>query len=143
VAVQPGVQPALYSSNAVQPDLYNPVFDGGIEHAADAADAVDAVGRLRGAAPEEPVEHPTQPVEHPAQPVEHLLNGAAEPPPRDRARTAAARHAARHGALPTVSELEALAEVSRGTAAAALRALREHPNPLHLVADTPDQETQS
>jgi hypothetical protein len=32
--------------------------------------------------------------------------------------------------------------VSRGTAAAALKALRAHPAPLHLVHDTPDQRTQ-
>ena len=70
------------------------------------------------------------------------MNSASEPAPRERARAAAVRHAARHGALPTVSELEALAAVSRGTAAAALRALRQHPHPLHLVPDNPDPETQ-
>jgi hypothetical protein len=80
-----------------------------------------------------------------AHPSEHL-NGAGsagpDAPARDRARAAAARHAARHGALPTVSELERLAEVSRGTAAAALKALREQPIPLHLVPDNPDRGTQ-
>jgi hypothetical protein len=41
-----------------------------------------------------------------------------------------------------VSELEALAEVSRVTAAAALKGLRQHPTPPHLVPDTPNLETQ-
>jgi hypothetical protein len=41
-----------------------------------------------------------------------------------------------------VSELEALAAVSRGTAAAALKALRRQPTALHVVPDTPDPETQ-
>jgi hypothetical protein len=63
-------------------------------------------------------------------------------PARDRARTAAARHAHRHGRLPTVSELATAAEVSRGTAATALNALREQPAALHLITDTPDQGPQ-
>jgi hypothetical protein len=50
------------------------------------------------------------------------------------------RHAQRHGAWPTVSELETGAEVSRGTAAAALKALREQPLPLHLI-NTADPDT--
>jgi hypothetical protein len=54
-------------------------------------------------------------------------------PARDRARAAAARHATHYGHLPTVSELEADAQVSRGTAAAALKHLRDHPSPLHLL----------
>ena len=45
-------------------------------------------------------------------------------PARDRARVAAARHAHSHGRLPTVSELATDADVSRGTAATALNALR-------------------
>jgi hypothetical protein len=51
----------------------------------------------------------------------------AETPARDRARKAAAQHVARHGALPTVSELETAAQVSRGTAATVLKTLRKHP----------------
>jgi hypothetical protein len=46
-------------------------------------------------------------------------------PARDRARAAAVRHAHQHGRLPTVSELAAAANVSRGTAATALNALRD------------------
>ncbi|ODU04157.1 MAG: hypothetical protein ABS81_11580 [Pseudonocardia sp. SCN 72-86] len=49
----------------------------------------------------------------------------AESPARDRALAAAARLTARIGALPTVSELETEAQVSRGTAAAVLKTLRE------------------
>ncbi|MCD2197689.1 hypothetical protein LQ327_30390 [Actinomycetospora endophytica] len=54
-------------------------------------------------------------------------------PQRDRAEAAATRWAQRHGAWPSVSELETTAEVSRGTAAAALKALREQRLPLHLI----------
>jgi hypothetical protein len=54
-----------------------------------------------------PVEHLNGSVEHPGPPVEHLASDDGEVSPRYRARAAAARHAARHGALPTVSELEA------------------------------------
>lgn len=74
--------------------------------------------------------------------------GAGSPtgaPARDRARAAAGRHRARHGALPTVRELQALADVSRGTAAAALKQLRDAaqqaPTGLHLVTDEPDTRT--
>jgi hypothetical protein len=77
----------------------------------------------------------------PGDRLEHRLDGGDGASPRDRARAAAARHAARHGALPSVSELAAQAEVSRGTAAAALKALREPPNPLHLVPNNPNPET--
>lgn len=57
---------------------------------------------------------------------------------RDRARAAARRHAAHHGDLPSVRELERIAEVSRGSAHAALKELREHPSHLHIV--NADQE---
>ena len=56
---------------------------------------------------------------------------------RVRARTAALRHAARHGALPTVSALAAAADVSRGTAATVLKPLRGRPLPLHLIHTEP------
>jgi hypothetical protein len=134
--VQRGVHPGLYSPPGVQPVLYNALSaeladpGPGADEPADPAGMNTRVEQLNGA------------VEHPAAPVEHPVNGSGEVSPRDRARTAAARHVARHGALPTVSELEALAAVSRGTAAAALKALREHPSPLHLVPDTPNRETQ-
>jgi len=54
-----------------------------------------------------------------------------------------------HGALPTVTDLAGIAEVSRGTAAAALRTLRSQPTPLHLInineqadPDSPETRTQ-
>jgi hypothetical protein len=64
---------------------------------------------------------------------EHDGAGRAATPARNRARAAARRHASLHGSLPTVSELMSLAEVARGTAAAALKDLREHPSDLHIV----------
>ena len=51
------------------------------------------------------------------------------------------RHAARHGALPTVSALAAAADVSRGTAATVLKPLRGRPLPLHLINTNPDDDT--
>lgn len=63
-------------------------------------------------------------------------------PARDRARAAAQRHAARHGALPTVTELEAAAEVSRGTAAHVLKQLREHPDQPAGTRDDAEKDIQ-
>ncbi|MCE3552412.1 hypothetical protein LWC33_13190 [Pseudonocardia sp. RS11V-5] len=60
----------------------------------------------------------------------------AESPQRDRAESEARAHRAEHGRLPTVSELQDRADVSRGTAAKALKALRDQqttPHPLQLV----------
>ncbi|MQA12835.1 MAG: hypothetical protein GEV09_01330 [Pseudonocardiaceae bacterium] len=65
----------------------------------------------------------------------------AASPARDRARNAAHRHEARHGARPTVSQLMSLADVSRGTAGEALKDLRDRPAPLHVVH--PEDEASS
>lgn len=67
---------------------------------------------------------------------------ASDAPARDRAQAAARRHAVRYGELPTVSHLMALAEVSRGTAGEALKALRNQPLPLHLVDPNENTRTQ-
>lgn len=71
---------------------------------------------------------------------------SAGSPARDRARDAARRHRDSHGALPTVRELQSLADVSRGTAADALKQLRHTPQQaatgLHLVPDEPETRTQ-
>ncbi|MHC8504839.1 hypothetical protein HF519_27690 [Pseudonocardia bannensis] len=90
-----------------------------------------------------------QPQPGPAAPApsERPVNGpvgrpaarAGEAPARERAQAAAARLTARNGTLPTVSELEAEARVSRGTAATVLKALREHPAP--IAAATTDSTT--
>ncbi|ODU01346.1 MAG: hypothetical protein ABS81_20865 [Pseudonocardia sp. SCN 72-86] len=62
-----------------------------------------------------------------------------ESPARDRALAAAARLTARTGALPTVSELETEAQVSRGTAAAVLKTLRDDdPAPATRRSAAPD-----
>jgi hypothetical protein len=62
--------------------------------------------------------------------------------PADRARAAAEAHRDRTGALPTVTELSRLADVARGTAATALKALRDRRPPLHLINATPEQGTE-
>lgn len=89
------------------------------------------------------------PVELPAGSVEQPADRSGSTPARDRAQAAATRHAHRHGALPTVTDLAGIAEVSRGTAAAALRTLRAQPTPLHLIntteqadPDSPETRTQ-
>jgi uncharacterized membrane protein YhaH (DUF805 family) len=75
-----------------------------------------------------------QSIEHSAAPTADSVVRAPTArdaaPARVRAQTAATGHATRHGALPTVSELMALAQVARGTAAAALKDLRtQHKQP--------------
>ena len=73
------------------------------------------------------LEHPTAPATDPVVRAPAARDAA---PARVRAQTAATGHAARHGALPTVSELMALAQVARGTAATALKGLRtQHEQP--------------
>ena len=57
--------------------------------------------------------------------------------PGDRAAVFAELHRRRSGALPSVRELAALAEVGQGTATRALRELREHPPTLRLVGEDP------
>ncbi|SDH02756.1 hypothetical protein [Pseudonocardia oroxyli] len=84
------------------------------------------------AAPVQPPAAELEPPTEPARPVES--------PQRDLARTRARAHAAEHGRLPTVSELQDLAGVSRGTAAKALKALRDQPAALHLVPARHDDQ---
>lgn len=62
-------------------------------------------------------------------------------PARERATAAALDHQARHGALPSVSELMILAEVARGTAGAVLKQLREPGPALHVVPAGPTPRT--
>ncbi|MCF7552168.1 hypothetical protein [Pseudonocardia sp. WMMC193] len=70
----------------------------------------------------------------------------APSPARDRAQEVALAHRAAHREWPTVSELQDTAGVSRGTASAALKALRDDtsgpettPIALHLISTTTDQ----
>ncbi|MDN5916083.1 MAG: hypothetical protein L0I76_13435 [Pseudonocardia sp.] len=79
----------------------------------------------------------------PARPDGETDSRAIAAPARERARAAAQRHQACHRALPTVSELEALAQVSRGTAAAALKDVRDQPTPLHIITSQPSEPTES
>jgi hypothetical protein len=117
------VQPDLFSVAAVQP----------------AAPAVQSVTARPVQPTRADVQRPaevTAPASRPALAparAEQPDRRSAGSPARDRARAAASRHAHRHGALPSVSELEAAAQVSRGTAATVLKALREQSIPLHLI----------
>ncbi len=79
--------------------------------------------------------------EHPrGQPVQPTEPRTAAPA-RDRARTAAHGHQARHGRLPTVTELTELAKVARGTAATVLKELRTERPALQIVRSTPETST--
>ncbi len=105
------VQGPLFSPFDVQPEAFPGAVQPRLGAGGEIADADRADGALAGG--------PTP--------------RAAPSPARDRAEASAVRHAQRHGAWPTVTELETAAEVSRGTAAAALKALRDQPLPLHLI----------
>ncbi|NWJ71502.1 hypothetical protein HX744_13420 [Pseudonocardia sp. ICBG1122] len=99
--------------------------------------------------PPRPVSHPgPRPAVRPARAAPSRPGGTGGPGAgaQERARTAALAHRDRHGALPTVRELEEMAQVGRGTAARALQQLRDTqqqaPSGLHLVPDEPQNRTQ-
>jgi hypothetical protein len=83
--------------------------------------------------------------EHLAAPATDPVGRAPTPrdaaPARVRAQTAATGHATQHGALPTVSELMALAQVARGTAATALKDLRAQQGQLKVTPTTDEART--
>jgi hypothetical protein len=79
-----------------------------------------------------------KPTEHPIPTATRQTRGrSSDTSAGERARTAAEHHAQQHGELPTVTRLMDLADVSRGTAGAALKTLRNRATALHLVA--PDE----
>jgi hypothetical protein len=87
--------------------------------------------------------------EHDALSTREQEPAPAPAPARERAQDLARAHRARHRTWPTVSELQEAAEVSRGTASAALKALRDTesdpettPIALHLVTTTTDDTSQ-
>jgi hypothetical protein len=89
-----------------------------------------------------PIEHGTEPPAlHAPDPVVRPPVARDAAPARLRAQTAATGHATRHGVLPTVSELMALAQVARGTAAAALKDLRNQHEPLTITTSTDKART--
>jgi hypothetical protein len=63
-------------------------------------------------------------------------------PVSERARQAARSHYARHGRLPTASELMQIAKVARGTAGTVLKDLRRDPPALHLITADTDTRTE-
>ena len=115
--------------------------------AADAGPVVQPDVITRPVSPRGPVVVQAEAAEAPdVRPSDAPSGPAPDAPPgspaRDRARVAALRHAADHGALPTVRHLMTLAEVSRGTAGDALKSLRTRPTPLHLVPRDENTRTQ-
>jgi hypothetical protein len=129
--------PPTDSTAAVgQPNAAHPAVPAAVQHG-----PLDLHPPYNAQPVEQAVEHP--PV--PARPPVVRINPAREAAPaRLRAHTAATGHATAHGALPTVTELMALAQVARGTAAAALKDLRQpptQPNQLHITGSTDEQRT--
>jgi hypothetical protein len=95
--------------------------------------------------PESPAVQPARSTEPersnpPVANVERSGSPGGASPASERAKAAARRHHARHGQLPTVSELMQLAQVARGTAGTVLKDLRENRPPLHVVNTDTDQE---
>jgi hypothetical protein len=99
--------------------------------------------------PPRPVSHPApRPAARPDRSAPSAAGGrgGSGAGAQERARTTALTHRQHHGTLPTVRELEGLAQVGRGTAARALQQLRDTPpqaaSGLHLVPDEPQNRTQ-
>ena len=72
--------------------------------------------------------------------TERSGSGGGASPAKDRARAAARSHYAKHGHLPTASELMQLAQVARGTAGTVLKDLRSNRPALHVVNADTEQE---
>ena len=121
------VQP--FNPPGVQP--YNPTAGPGAVQPPRTDDPLDAPAvQPDRSTPAEP----TRPVEATSGRSESAAGGS---PARERARQAARAHYARHGRLPTATELMQLAQVARGTAGTVLKDLRRNRPALHLVnADT-------
>ena len=150
--VQPGrpldavVQPAGLDTSPVQPAGLDtlPVQPARLD-AVQLGRPVDAVQRagLDAAVQVGPLDEPpaaglNSTVEQPGVQAGGLYGGG---PARERAYEAAAAHAQQHGALPTVSELAAQCGVSRGTAGAVLKELREARPSLHVVNSSTTRTT--
>jgi hypothetical protein len=152
-ALAPGVllgersnRPAVERFNAACPTapsnlnapLYNTAepYNPAVQPASNLNAAADGAGPepTSPAPSDDPAE---QPVVQPVQPPKAAVRAA----PRDRARTAARSHQTRHGRLPTVSELVQLAQVARGTAATALKELRDQRPALQIVRTPPEAST--
>lgn len=127
----PVVQHADLNTGVVQPDgLDAPVQPAGVDGPAVPVDEPSS-----NALNAEVVRAGVRPAGSGVQPAGLNAGGSV----RERAYGVAAAHAARHGGLPTVSELMALAEVSRGTAGAVLKELREQRPTLHVVSTSTDR----
>ena len=86
-------------------------------------------------------ELPAEPY-NPAPDLNTTPASTARPGAADRARAAVEEHRDRTGALPTVTELMRLADVARGTAGTALKALRQDRPALQLINNPPPNGSQ-
>jgi hypothetical protein len=98
------------------------------------------------AEPDEPAVQPsrsTAPDQAPAAEASSGRSGSAggAAPARERARQAARSHYARHGSLPTATELMELAQVARGTAGTVLKDFRDNRPALHIVNASANEDT--
>jgi uncharacterized protein DUF2637 len=109
---------------AVRPDEPASTSDGGVQPPVQASNASV-----------QPASNPAGAVVQPAD----AANGAGA---RDRALAAAREHRSRHGELPTVTQLMALAQVARGTAGNALKTVRAERPALPIVHVNPETRTE-
>lgn len=129
---QPGPD-AVSNAKSVQP--YNAVSNG------TAVQPDRSTPRPESAAVQPARSTDPDPSNPPATDAERSGSPRGTSPASERARAAARHHHARHGRLPTVTELARIAEVARGTAGNALKDLRENRPALHVVNTDADQET--
>ncbi|ASR33853.1 hypothetical protein BAY61_01340 [Prauserella marina] len=123
----PAVEPERVQTSAVQPGVHRE--------------------RVQPVQPSRPVEAPSASSpgvqSRPSGAARRVEAKRAQAPARERADEAAQRYTIEHNGLPTVTQLMELAEVSRGTAGEALKALRDKPAPLHLVHEHDQQKATS
>ncbi len=117
-AVEPGVvqpeRPPVVQPDRVLPDAVQPVQPVQPDSAVQP-----------GVGHHGPSRSPAAPV---GRPVVQRVGQAEAETPIERALGAAAVHRVEHGALPSVTQLAGLADVARGTAATALKQLRDQPD---------------
>lgn len=130
-AVRPSVQQSAVHLDPVRPDAVRPDSEhpAAVQRAAVQLDARDGSGSYSDAS--------ARSLRRPS------VSGRPGEKPGERARRVAEAHVAEHGVLPTVTTLQAAAQVSRGTAGEAIKALRPRPAGLHIVPLNDESSHQS
>jgi hypothetical protein len=127
-------QPTEPAYNASSVQSYSPAYNPAAVHPSRSTTGLDEpdVQPARSTAPDSEETARTD--------AERSGSAGGASPAKDRARSAARSHYARHGHLPTASELMQLAQVARGTAGTVLKDLRNNRPALHVVNADTEQE---